>query len=153
MEKSDITNLVKNKKAFHDYEILETLEAGLVLVGSEVKSLRHHEGSLQDAYIVVKNEELWLINASISPYRYGGSYGHKERRERKLLVHRNEIIRLKKESHEKGVALIPLELYLKKGVIKIKIAIAKGKKLHDKRAHIKEKEAKKQIEKLMKSNR
>jgi SsrA-binding protein len=139
------SDLVSNRKAFHDYEILENFETGIVLVGTEVKSLKEHLGSLQDAYIIVRGEELFLLNASITPYRHGTHVNHEERRERKLLMHSYEIQKLKKLTQEKGMAIIPLAFYLKKGHIKVRIAVAKGKKSHDKRAALKERAIKREI--------
>lgn len=143
-------DLVSNKKAYHDYEILDTFEAGMALLGSEIKSLRNHGGSLQDAYVDVKDNELWLMNSTIATYKFAAGYAHKDRRKRKLLMHRREILKLKKQIAEKGVALIALSIYLKKGRAKIKIAIAKGKKAYDKRAKLKEKAQKKEIQKAIK---
>lgn len=135
-------DLVTNRKATHDYEILETFEAGMILLGSEIKSLRNHGGSLQDAYIDVRGRAVTLLNSSIAPYSKGGTgvFNHEERRPRKLLLHKREIETLRKKVQEKGLAVIPLSIYLnKKGFAKIKIALAKGKKSHDKRAALKEK--------------
>ena len=142
--------LASNRKAFHDYEILETFEAGIILMGTEVKSLRNHEASLQDAYVLVSGNDVILKNASIVPYRFGTIYNHEERRDRKLLLHKREIEQLKVISQEKGLTLIPLSFYLKNGFIKVKIASAKGKKAYDKRAAIKSKEAKRAIDRAMK---
>ncbi len=145
-----MSDLATNRRAFHDYEILETHEAGIVLQGTEVKSLRTHGASLQEAYIILQGEELWLINASIAPYTFGNIYNHEERRKRKLLMHRKEITRLEKEVKEKGVALIPLAFYLKKGRIKLKFGVGKGKKLYDKRKSLQEREVKKHIKRAVK---
>lgn len=145
------SELVSNRRAFHEYEILETFEAGIVLVGTEIKSLRNHGGSLQDAYILVSNGEVILKNASIAPYRFGNIHNHEERRERKLLLHKREIAKLDSFSSEKGLALIPLAMYLKGGIVKLKVGCAKGKKLHDKRSSIKDREAKRSIERAYKS--
>ncbi|MBI5346539.1 MAG: SsrA-binding protein SmpB [Chlamydiae bacterium] len=142
--------LVGNRKAFHDYEILQTLEAGLMLLGTEIKSLRANGGSLQDSFVIVEKDELWLINSSIAPYSFGGAYNHEERRKRKLLVHKVEFFKLKKQLQEKGLSLIPLSIYLKNGIAKIKIAVAKGKKSYDKRAKLKEKEEKRTIDRSIK---
>lgn len=142
-----MADLVANRRAFHDYEILETFEAGIILLGTEIKSLRNHGGSLQDAYVDIRRGELWLINSSIAPYLFGSIHNHPERRERKLLVHHRELATLKKLKEEKGMALIPLAIYLnKRGIAKVKIAAAKGKKVYDKRAAIKEREAKRAME-------
>lgn len=142
--------LVNNRRAFHQYEILETFEAGIALQGTEIKSLRDHGGSLQDAYVKVMDHELWLVGSSISPYRFGNVHNHEDRRDRKLLMHKREILRFKTATQEKGLTVIPLSLYLKNGRVKVKIAIAKGKKDFDKRASIKEKDAKRRVEKAMK---
>jgi SsrA-binding protein len=145
-----VKELVSNRKAYHDYEILQTYEAGIVLLGSEIKSLKNHGGSLQDSFVDIKNNELWLINCSIAPYKFSKSYIHEERRKRKLLMHKKEIIKLKRQMHEKGIALIPLSIYLKNATAKVKIAIAKGRKTYDKRAKLKEKVQKKEIQKALK---
>ena len=140
-------DLVSNRRAFHDYEILDTFETGIVLLGTEIKSLRNHGGSLQDAYVDIRKGELWLINSSITPYSFGNIHNHEERRERKLLVHYRELAILKKFKEEKGLTLIPLAIYLnKKGIAKVKIAAAKGKKAYDKRAALKEREAKRAMQ-------
>jgi SsrA-binding protein len=143
------SDLATNKKALHNYEIIETFEAGIVLAGTEIKSLKNHGGSLIDSYILIKKGELWLINSNIAPYRFGNIHNHQEKRDRKLLMHTAEIERLKRDVQEKSLSLIPLSFYLKKGFVKVKVAVAKGKKLYDKRATLKEKEHKKSIQKNM----
>ncbi len=148
MEKHKV--LVKNRKAFHEYEILDTYEAGLVLVGSEVKSLRSGGASLQDAYVFIKGAEVFLLNAYIAPYANSSYFQHEERRKRKLLMHKQEILRLEKQVKQKGITIIPLSLYFKKGKVKVSIASAKGKKLHDKRASLKEKEEKRHMQRALK---
>lgn len=145
--------LVSNRKAFHHYEILDTFEAGIVLQGTEIKSLRSQTGSLQEAYVKIKEGELWLIGSSIPPYRFGNIYNHEEKRERKLLMHKREITNLKEAIQEKGLTVIPLSMYLKKGIVKVKIATARGKKTHDKRAATKEKEEKRRMQRAMKHAR
>lgn len=133
--------LVSNRKAFHEYEILDTYEAGIILLGTEIKSLRNHGGSLQDAFVDTKKEGLWLHNAYIAPYAFTSTFPHEERRPKKLLLHKGEIAKLKKNVAEKGLTIVPLSLYLtKKGLVKVKIALVKGKKLHDKRAALQKKE-------------
>lgn len=149
-KKTPESELVNNRRAFHEYEILETFEAGIVLLGTEIKSLRNHGGSLQDAYILVSNGEVWLRHSSIAPYRFGNIHNHEEKRERKLLLHKREIVRLETLSGEKGLTIIPLAMYLKNGVVKVKIASARGKKLHDKRAALKAREDKRSIDRAMK---
>jgi SsrA-binding protein len=135
-----MSDVVSNRRVFHDYEILETFEAGIVLLGTEIKSLRNHGGSLQDAYVDVRKDELWMINSSIAPYSFGNIHNHAERRERKLLMHLREIDYLRKAIQEKGLTLVPLSIYFKKGIAKVKIAIARGKKSYDKRFDLKKKE-------------
>lgn len=150
MAKTASSELVSNRKAGHDYEILETFEAGIVLLGTEIKSLRNHGGSLQDAFVDVRRAELWLMNSSIAPYSFGNIHNHEEKRQRKLLMHKKEIEKIRKTVIEKGLSLIPLSIYLnKKGIAKVKIAIAKGKKAYDKRAALKEREDKRSIERAL----
>ena len=145
-------DLVSNRKAFHDYEISDTYEAGIALVGSEVKSLRAYQGSLQDAYVLIFGREVILKNASIAPYSQAAMFGHEERRDRKLLLHKREIEKLIKASQDKGIALIPLAIYLKKGFIKVKIGVGRGKKAYDKRAAIKEREQKRAMQQALKQH-
>lgn len=144
-------DLIKNRKAFHDYEIIETQEAGIHLLGTEVKSLRNHGGSLQDAYVALYHGEAWLKNCSIAPYRFGNIYNHEEKRERKLLLHKREIAKLKVLVEEKGYTIIPLAMYFSKSHIKVRIAVARGKKAYDKRAALKSRDAKREIDRAMKS--
>jgi SsrA-binding protein len=144
-------DLVSNRKAYHNYEILESFEAGIVLLGTEIKSLRSHGGSLNEAYATVKHDgQLWLVHSYIAPYKFGSSYNHEETRERKLLMHKQEILKLKKAVSEKGLTIIPLAFFLKKGLVKVKIALGRGKKSHDKRRAIKEKEEKRSMQKFLK---
>ena len=140
MTKAKKEDLVSNRRAFHDYEILETLEAGIVLLGTEVKSLKDNGGNLQDAYILTSNSKVILKNASISVYSFGN-------------VHNREIAQLKNASDRKGLTLIPLAMYLKGGIIKVKVGIAKGKKSHDKRDSLKEKEHKRDMDRALKNSR
>jgi len=134
-------DLVQNRKARHEYEILETFEAGLVLLGTEIKSLRNHGGSLQDAYVDVRGVAFLLTNATIAPYAFGNLFNHEEKRPRKLLMHKQEMEKIRNTVIQKGLSLIPLSIYLnKKGIAKLKIAIARGKKAYDKRAAIKKRE-------------
>lgn len=143
-------DLVSNRRATHDYEILETFEAGIVLVGTEIKSIRDHGASLQESHIRVMDGEVWLIGCNIAHYKYGNVHNHEEKRHRKLLLHKREIRKLKVSSQEKGLTLIPLAFYLKDGKVKVKVAIAKGKKAADKREDIKEKDQKRQMQQAMK---
>jgi SsrA-binding protein len=144
------SELVSNRRARHEYEILETVEAGIVLLGTEIKSLRNHGGSLQDAYVVIDKGEAYLKQASIAPYKFGNVFNHEERRDRKLLLHFYEITKLKKSIEQKGLTIIPLAMYLKKGIVKVKLGVAKGKKRHDKRHAIKEREEKRSIARILK---
>ncbi len=130
---SGIKILSDNRQAGHNYFLMERFEAGLVLTGTEVKSARDGEMQLKDAYAAVLNNEAWLINAHISPYSHGNRENQPPVRNRKLLLHRREIDRLLGETREKGLALIPTKVYLKDGRIKCELAVARGKKLHDKR--------------------
>lgn len=145
-------DLVSNRRASHDYELLETFETGIVLQGTEVKSLRAHDASLQEAYVKVVKGELWLVGCHIAPYRFGNVYNHEERRDRKLLMHKKEIQRLDSLVREKGITIVPLALYLSKGKIKAKIATARGKKHHDKRAALKEREDQRHIQRLLRDH-
>jgi SsrA-binding protein len=151
MAKKKSQDLVSNRKAFHDYDILDTYEAGISLVGTEVKSLRDHQGILGEAYVHIMGNELYLKGAHISHYSHGNVHNHEEKRDRKLLMHRQEIEKLRKRVQEKGITLIPLAFYLKKGRIKLKIATAKGKRQFEKRQSLKEKEQKKEIQRALKS--
>jgi len=152
-KKSSDADLVSNRRATHDYTILETYEAGIALLGTEIKSLRNHGGSLQDSYILVTEAGVVLLkNASIAPYRFGNLFNHEEKRDRKLLLHKREIAKLKTLSQEKGLTLIPLGMYLKNGYVKVKVAVAKGKHAYDKRAALKEREHKRDIDRAMKEH-
>jgi SsrA-binding protein len=144
-------DLVSNRRATFNYEILDTFEAGISLMGTEIKSLRDHGGSLQEAYVRIFDNELWLIGCSIAPYRFGNVHNHEERRQRKLLMHKREILKLKEATQEKGLTLIPLAFYLKDGRVKIRIAKAKGKKTVDKRDSIREKEDTRNIQRALKN--
>lgn len=149
-KKTASSELVSNRKARHNFEILETWEAGIVLTGTEVKSLRDHGGSLQEAYIRVKAGELWLMKSHIAPWKYGNIHNHEETRERKLLMHKKEIQRLKAATQEKGLTIVPLALYLKGGKIKVSLGTAKGKTGLDKRKSLKEKDEKRRMQQAMK---
>ncbi|MGQ9695147.1 MAG: SsrA-binding protein SmpB [Thermodesulfobacteriota bacterium] len=143
--------LCLNKKAFHDYTIEETHEAGVVLLGTEVKSLRIGKGNLKDSYVRIENGEAFLYNTHISPYPYGHQFNHEPERIRKLLLHKREIRRLQGKIQERGYTLLPLKIYLKRGIIKIELGLAKGKTLQDKREDLKRKTADREIEKAMKA--
>lgn len=146
-------DLVSNRRATFNYEILETFEAGIALQGTEIKSLRDHGGTLQDAFVKILENEAWLISSSIAPYRFGNIHNHKEKRDRKLLLHKREIERLNVATTEKGLTIVPLGMYLKNGKVKVKIAIAKGKKSHDKRHAIQDREEKREMDRVRKEHR
>jgi SsrA-binding protein len=145
-------DLVSNRKAHHNYEILETLESGIVLLGTEIKSLRNHGGNLQESYVVFHRGEAYLKNSSIAPYKFGNIYNHEERRERKLLLHKRELLRLKSVIDEKGLTIIPLGMYLKHGLVKVRLGVAKGKKAYDKRAALKARQDKREMDRSMKDS-
>lgn len=134
--------LADNRRAGHEYFFLERYEAGLVLAGTEVKAARAGKVQLQDAYADISGNEAWLYNAHISHYDHGNRMNHEMVRQRKLLLHKAEIFKLLEKTREKGLTLVPTKLYLKDGRVKIEIAVAKGKKLHDKRASEREREQK-----------
>ncbi|MFI5380167.1 MAG: SsrA-binding protein SmpB [Tepidisphaerales bacterium] len=138
---------ISNRRALHDFFIEAKLECGIVLTGTEVKSLRDGKANLQDAYACVENGELILFQSHIDPYDNASHYNHLPTRERKLLAHRREIHRLEKETAVKGVTLIPLAMYFKDGMVKVEIGVARGKKEHDKRATIREKEMERELRK------
>ena len=141
----------QNRKAFHDYSIEETLEAGIQLLGTEVKSLREGKANLKDSYVLIKNSEVFLFNCHISPYSHGNIMNHDPLRTRKLLLHRKEIERMRGKVQQKGYAVLPLKLYFSNSHVKVEIGLARGKKLYEKRETIKEREAKRTIERAMKS--
>ncbi len=128
--------IVTNRKAYHDYYIEDTVEAGLVLTGTEIKSIRQGRVNIRDAYARPENGELWLVNAHIAPYKEGNRYNHDPTRPRKLLLHKDEIIDFSNKISKKGLTIVPLKLYLKKGFAKVELGLARGKKLHDKRKAI-----------------
>lgn len=144
-------NLVTNRKARHQFHILETYEAGIALQGTEVKSLRAGKGNIKDSYALIESGELLLYNMHISPYEQGNIHNHDPERPRKLLMHKKEIMKLFGYVKEKGFSLIPLKLYLnRKGLVKIELGLAKGKKLYDKRRDEAKKDAERQMEKAFK---
>jgi len=139
--------VASNRKAYHDYEILETYEAGIALRGTEVKSLRESQVNFKDCYAAIDNGEAWLVGCYIAPYHHGTDANHDPERKRKLLLHRREIERLVCKVAERGLTLIPLRLYFKAGRAKCEVGLARGRKLHDKRASIREREAKREMAK------
>ena len=143
--KDEVVSIARNKRARFDYHLLERFEAGLVLKGTEVKSLREGKASIADAYGIVRDGEVFLLNAHIQPYSSRGYVNHDPTQSRKLLLHRREIRRLIGAVERQGLTLIPLELYFKKGVAKVALALAKGKKLHDKRDTEKQRDAEREM--------
>ncbi len=141
----------QNKKAFVDYFIDETIEAGVVLTGTEVKSLREGKANLKDSYVIIKDNEAWLLNCHISHYSHGNIFNHDPLRTRKLLLHRKEIERIRGKIQQQGYTLIPLKLYFKGPHVKVEIALARGRKKYEKRDIIKKKEAQREIERALKN--
>ncbi len=141
----------QNRKAYHDYHIEETIESGISLLGTEVKSLREGKANLKDSYVLMKDKEAFLLNCHINPYSHGNILNHDPLRTRKLLMHREEIDKLSEKAATKGYTLIPLKIYFKDSFAKVEVGVAKGKKLFEKRETIKEREAKREIERAMKS--
>ena len=142
-----------NRRARHEYEILETVEAGLVLRGTEVKSLRAGLVNFKDSYATVRQGEAWLLGCHISPYSHGTGANHDPERDRKLLLHRKEITRLLGKVAERGLTVVPLKLYFKDGRAKIEIGLARGRKLHDKRAALREREVRREMDKAARAGR
>ena len=149
-QKPNDRTLVSNRQATHEYHIVESLEAGLALQGTEVKSIRAGNANLRDAYARVQDGEIWLWNAHIAPFDQGNRWNHEPRRPRKLLLHTREIGRLASKAQESGYTLVPLRLYDRKGKLKLELALARGKKQYDKRASIAEREAKREIDRTIK---
>lgn len=141
--------VAENRRARHDYHIHETFEAGIVLTGTEIKSLRGGRANLTDSYARIENGELFLISAHISPYDQGNRFNHEPRRNRKLLMHKSEILRLLGKTREKGYTLVPLKIYLSHGLAKVELALASGKDLYDKRQSAAEKDAKREVERTL----
>ncbi len=138
-------NVVTNRRARHEYFILESYEAGLALKGTEVKSLRSGSANLQDGYVSVRRGELWLVGMHVSPFEKGNINNHDPLRDRKLLLHRKEILKMAVKLQEKGLALIPLRIYFKKNIAKVEIGLCRGKKFFDKRETIKKRDVERQI--------
>ena len=143
--------VASNRKARHDYAIIDSWEAGIVLTGTEVKALREGKANISDAYGIVRNGEIFLLNLHISPYERGGYVNHEPTRTRKLLLHRKEIRRLIGAVEREGQTLIPLELYFKKGKAKVALALGKGKKLHDKRETERQRDADREMSRALRS--
>jgi len=153
MTQPHIKIVCQNKKARFDYHIIEVIEAGMVLVGTEVKSLREGRANLKDSYARIKNGELYLVQAHISPYTHTHYGNHDPERVRKLLVHKRELKRLTGKTQEKGLTLVPLKIYFKEGKAKVELALASGKKGYDKRETLKRKDQKREMERAIKDRR
>ena len=149
-KKSSNKTLAENRKARHDYFIEESMEAGIELVGTEVKSIRAGKCNLKDSYAEIKNSEIFICNMHISPYEQGNIFNKDPLRNRKLLLHKNEIIKLQQYTAQQGYTLVPMSLYLKHGRVKVNLAVAKGKKNYDKRNSMLERVAKRDIDRQMK---
>ena len=141
----------QNKKAFHDYFILETYEAGIELKGTEIKSVRLGHVNLKDAFIRMKNDEAFIENMHIAPYEQGNIFNHEPLRNRKLLLHKKQIKKLQREVKENGLTIVPTKLYFNTSKLKVEIALARGKKLYDKRQDLKAKDAKRDMERALKN--
>jgi len=148
-----ILPICRNKRAFHEFEIFDALECGLVLTGTEVKSLRDGAGSLDEAYAKIDDGEVWLINSDIPEYSMAHRFNHKPKRPRKLLLHHREIAKFAAKAAQQGFTLVPLKMYFKKGRAKVELAVARGKKLHDKRQDQRTAAAKREIQQAMRRNR
>ena len=142
--------VAQNKKAYHDYFILDPYEAGIELQGTEIKSIRKGSVNLKDSFIRIRNDEAFIDNMHIAPYEQGNRFNHEPLRQRKLLLHKKEIKKLQKELKENGLTIVPTKLYFNTSKLKVEIALARGKKLYDKRQDLKEKDSKRDIEKALK---
>jgi SsrA-binding protein len=152
-EAEGIKVICRNKRAFHDYNVSDALECGIVLTGTEVKSLRDGVASLDDAYAKIDDGEVWLIGSDIPEYAMGNRMNHKPKRPRKLLLHRSEIAKFAGKATERGFTLVPLKLYFKEGKAKIELAVARGKQVHDKRESKKTADAQREIRRIMAEKR
>jgi SsrA-binding protein len=148
-QEEDIKPICRNKRAFHEYAISDTLECGIVLTGTEVKSLREGTANLEDAYAKVEDGEVWLIGSDIPEYTMGNRLNHKPKRARKLLLHRREIAKFVGKASQRGYTLVPLRMYFKQGRAKVELAVARGKQQHDKREAQKKADAQKDIRREM----
>lgn len=150
-KQQNIKILVVNRKAYHNYEILEKYEAGIVLTGTEIKSIKQGKVSLKEAFAYTKNGEIFVFDMNISPYKEGNRYNHDPKRTRKLLLHKREIKRLIGKVKEKGLTLVPLKIYLKNSWAKLELGLAKGKKLYDKREELKRKAIERETKRILKN--
>ena len=152
-DKDPVKSIARNKRARHDYELIESWEAGLVLTGTEVKALRAGQASMNDAFGIVREGEVFVVNLHISPYSHGGRENHEPTRTRKLLLHRSEIRRLIGAVERRGLTLVPTELYFREGKAKLRVALGRGKKSHDKREDLKKRDAERDIARVFRARR
>ncbi len=145
--------IADNRKARHEYEVIESIEAGIALTGTEVKSMRQGQANLKESFAKIENLEVFLHNCHVSVYDHGNRFNHDPVRKRRLLLHKSEILRLKSKVQEKGLTLIPLKLYFKGNLVKLSLGLCKGKQLHDKRESISRRDTKRQLDRLVKSQR
>ena len=148
-DKEPIRVVARNRRARFEYELLDRLEAGLVLTGTEVKSLRNGKASLEESYAGVDRGEVWLLGCDIPEYLQANRMNHKPKRPRKLLLHRREILKIAAKASERGLTLVPLQIYFKKGLAKVELCVARGRKLHDKRDALKKQDAKREIDRAL----
>lgn len=152
-KKDDVQVVARNKKAYHDYFVLDTYEAGIELYGTEIKSIRQGRVNLKDSYCGVDDGEMFALGMHISPYEQGNIFNRDPMRRKRLLLHKKEILKLFQQSQQQGLSIVPLELYIKNGRAKLQIGLCKGKKLHDKRETAAKKDAQRDIERAMKERR
>jgi SsrA-binding protein len=152
-DKDPVESIARNKRARHDYELIESWEAGLVLTGTEVKALRAGQASMNDAFGIVREGEVFVVNLHISPYSHGGRDNHDPTRTRKLLLHRSEIRRLIGAVERRGLTLVPTDLYFREGKAKLRVALGRGKKSHDKREDVKKRDAERDIARVFRARR
>ena len=152
-DEEGIKLICRNKRAFHEYEVSDRLECGIVLTGTEVKSLRDGQGNLEDAYAKIEGGEVWLIGSDIPEYAMGNRMNHKPKRPRKLLLHRREILKFAGKASERGFTLVPLRMYFRRGRAKVELAIARGKQFHDKREALKKADAQRDIRRAIVNRR
>jgi SsrA-binding protein len=148
-----LVNICRNRRASHEYELLDKIECGVVLVGTEVKSLRDGHANLEDAFARIDGDEVWLMGAEIPEYVFGNRLNHKPKRPRKLLLHKREIAKFAAKADQKGFTLIPTQMYFKDGMAKVEIAVGKGKQAHDKRESVKKADATREISRAMAARR
>lgn len=148
-----IIEITVNRKAYHEYEMLSTYEAGVELTGTEIKSIRERAVNLKDSFILIRDGEAWIHNMHISPYGHGNIFNHDPTRKRRLLLHKREILKLSQNVQQKGLTIIPTKLYIKGKYAKLEIALARGKKLHDKKATLKERDIKRDMDREIRNFR